>query len=73
MLNVPARSDKLDAMKLTASLTDFDFDIIEGINGLEVPKKALSGVRNTQNYLLSLKKLTMSPRSGRRMTALEAG
>lgn len=32
-------------MKLTASLTDFEFDIIEGIDGRNVPKKALSGVR----------------------------
>ena len=32
-------------MKVTASLTGFDFDIIEGINGRDVPKKALSGVR----------------------------
>ena len=31
-------------MKLTSSLTDFNFDIIEGINGKDVPKKALSGV-----------------------------
>lgn len=31
-------------MKLTASLTDFDFTVIAGINGKEVPKKALSGV-----------------------------
>ncbi|KAK3176007.1 hypothetical protein OEA41_007329 [Lepraria neglecta] len=44
VLNVPARSDKLDAMKLTSSLTGFDFDIIEGTNGKDVPKKALSGV-----------------------------
>lgn len=34
-------------MKLTASLTGFDFDIIKGINGKDVPKKALSGVRSS--------------------------
>ena len=44
VLNVPARSDKLDAMKLTSSLTGFEFDVIKGINGKDVPKKALSGV-----------------------------
>ena len=44
VINVPARSDKLDAMKVTSSVTGFDFDIIKGINGKDVPKKALSGV-----------------------------
>ena len=34
-------------MKLTASLTGFNFDIIKGINGKDVPKKALSGVRRS--------------------------
>ncbi len=44
VLNVPGRTDKLDAMRLTASLTGFHFDIIEGVSGADVPKKALSGV-----------------------------
>lgn len=43
MLNVPSRTDKLDAMRLTASLTDFDFDVIKGVVGKEVSAKALSG------------------------------
>lgn len=47
VLNMPSRSDKLDAMKVTASLTDFDFEIIDGVNGKDVPKKALSGVSET--------------------------
>ncbi|KAL9102626.1 MAG: hypothetical protein Q9163_002241 [Psora crenata] len=45
VLNVPGRTDKSDAMRLTASLTGFDFEIIEGVMGKDVPAKALSGVR----------------------------
>lgn len=63
---MPSRSDKLDAMKLTASLTDFDFDIIDGINGKDVPKKALSGV----SRLLLLRRSGMlmdDYRSGKKM------
>ena len=44
---MPDRTDKLDAMRLAASLTDFDFDVIEGISGADVPAKALPGVRFT--------------------------
>ena len=71
VINVPARSDKLDAMKVTASLTGFDFDIIEGINGRDVPKKALSGVciitRSLESSLLMV-----HFRSGKRTLALVA-
>ena len=41
---MPARTDKLDAMILAASVSDFDFDVLEGVAGESIPKKALSGV-----------------------------
>lgn len=41
---MPSRSDKLDAMTLAASLTGFDFDVLEGVQGDTVSQKALSGV-----------------------------
>jgi len=52
-------------MKVTASLTDFDFDIIEGINGNDVPKKALSGVSRPSSPPPVLAKLTSRLRSGK--------
>ena len=41
---MPSRTDKLDAMTLAASVTGFDFDVLEGVQGESIPKKALSGV-----------------------------
>ena len=41
---MPSRTDKLDAMTLAASVTGFDFDVLEGVRGESIPKKALSGV-----------------------------
>ena len=41
---MPSRTDKLDAMVLAASVTGFDFDVLEGVAGEDIPKKALSGV-----------------------------
>ena len=38
------RSDKLDAMRLAASVTGFDFEVQHAINGSEVSPKALSKV-----------------------------
>ncbi|CAF9941069.1 MAG: hypothetical protein ALECFALPRED_008980 [Alectoria fallacina] len=43
VLNMPSRTDKLDAMTLAASVTGFDFDVLEGVQGESIPKKALSG------------------------------
>lgn len=43
-MSLPERSDKQDAMRLTASLTGFDFEIIDGIKGVSLPPKALPGV-----------------------------
>ena len=31
-------------MTLAASVTGFDFDVLEGVQGESIPKKALSGV-----------------------------
>ena len=41
---MPSRTDKLDAMTLAASLTGFEFDVLEGVQGDTVSQKALSGV-----------------------------
>lgn len=41
---MPLRTDKLDAMILAASMTGFEFDVIEGVRGEFIPTKALSGV-----------------------------
>ena len=41
---MPSRTDKLDAMTLAASLTGFEFDVLEGVNGETVSHKALAGV-----------------------------
>lgn len=42
---MPSRTDKLDAMILAASVTGFEFDVLEGVQGDSISKKALSGVR----------------------------
>lgn len=42
VVNMPERMDKLDAMKLTASLTGFNFDIIPAVDGSKVSVKVLS-------------------------------
>lgn len=44
VLNLPERPDKLDAMRLTAALTGFEFDVIDGIKGEMLSPKALPGV-----------------------------
>lgn len=47
MVNMPGRTDKLNAMKLSASLTGFQFDIIKSVSGADVPATALPGVSIT--------------------------
>ena len=42
VVNMPERMDKLDAMKLTASLTGFNFEVIPAVNGRKVSAKVLS-------------------------------
>lgn len=42
VVNMPDRMDKLDAMKLTASLTGFSFETIPAVNGRKVSAKVLS-------------------------------
>lgn len=44
VVSLPERSDKQDAMRLTASLTGFDFETIDGVKGVSLPQKALPGV-----------------------------
>jgi len=36
---MPRRTDKIDAVRLSASLTDFQFDIIEGVSGTDIQLK----------------------------------
>lgn len=40
-INLPGLSDKFDAMKVSASLTGFNFDIIEGVKGEDGSEKAI--------------------------------
>lgn len=51
---MPSRTDKLDAMILAASVTGFNFDVLEGVQGDTVSEKALSGVSvlipSTEDY-----------------------
>lgn len=41
MLNLPERTDKLDTFSLTSSVTDFNFEVIAGVDGATVPNKSL--------------------------------
>ncbi|KAL8772992.1 MAG: hypothetical protein Q9209_002012 [Squamulea sp. 1 TL-2023] len=43
VINLPKRTDKLDAIRLSASVTGFNFDVIDGQNGTEMSPKALPG------------------------------
>ncbi|KAL8787912.1 MAG: hypothetical protein Q9213_001939 [Squamulea squamosa] len=44
VINLPKRTDKLDAIRLSAAVTGFNFDVIDGQNGTEMSPKALPGV-----------------------------
>ena len=52
-------------MRLSASLSDFDFDVIAGVNGKDIPKKALSGVSTMGTLNAVIGNLTAICRSGR--------
>ncbi|KAL8728881.1 MAG: hypothetical protein Q9166_005121 [cf. Caloplaca sp. 2 TL-2023] len=43
VINLPKRTDKLDAIRLSASITGFNFDVIAGQNGADMSPKALPG------------------------------
>ena len=36
------RTDKLDAVRLTSSLMGFNFEVLPGVSGKDVPAKALN-------------------------------
>ena len=38
---MPERSDKRDALALSASLTNLKFDFVDGVAGKDIPNKAL--------------------------------
>lgn len=61
---MPARTDKLDAMILAASVSGFDFDVLEGVAGESVAKKALSGVSVLIISTWNAPTLTMAPEMG---------
>ncbi|KAI4283599.1 MAG: hypothetical protein L6R35_005113 [Caloplaca aegaea] len=46
VINLPKRTDKLDAIRLSASVTGFNFDVIQGQNGADMSPKALPGPFN---------------------------
>ncbi|KAI4208920.1 MAG: hypothetical protein LQ351_008093 [Letrouitia transgressa] len=43
VINLASRTDKLDAMRLSASLSGFNFEVIKGNLGKDIPEKALPG------------------------------
>jgi hypothetical protein len=43
-INLPERSDKRDSMLLQAELTNFTLEMVDGVLGSEVSKKALPHV-----------------------------
>ncbi|KAL8683122.1 MAG: hypothetical protein Q9186_000936 [Xanthomendoza sp. 1 TL-2023] len=43
VINLPKRTDKLDAIRLSASVTGFNFDVIAGQNGSDMSPKAMPG------------------------------
>ncbi|KAL8647996.1 MAG: hypothetical protein Q9210_005233 [Variospora velana] len=43
VINLPKRTDKLDAIRLSASVTGFNFDVIQAQNGADMSPKALPG------------------------------
>ncbi|KAL8904847.1 MAG: hypothetical protein Q9207_003007 [Kuettlingeria erythrocarpa] len=43
VINLPKRTDKLDAIRMAASVTGFNFEVIEGQNGADMSPKALPG------------------------------
>ncbi|KAL8928119.1 MAG: hypothetical protein Q9172_001029 [Xanthocarpia lactea] len=43
VINLPKRTDKLDAIRLAAAVTGFNFDVIVGQNGADMSPKALPG------------------------------
>jgi hypothetical protein len=47
VIALPERSDKKDAMSISASLTGVKFDWIDGVNGDLIPQKAIPPVRKT--------------------------
>lgn len=44
LVNMESRSDKLDAFRLTASLTGFNFEVQPAIDGATVSNRSLSAV-----------------------------
>ncbi|KAL8784234.1 MAG: hypothetical protein Q9195_009133 [Heterodermia aff. obscurata] len=46
LLNLPERTDKLDAFTLSSSLHSFTFDVIDGVDGSLIPNKSLSTLNN---------------------------
>ncbi len=39
---MPSRTDKLHALLVSAAVTDFDFEVIEGVDGHDIDPKSLS-------------------------------
>lgn len=41
VINLKDRTDKLDSIQLSASLTGFNLDVIEGVRGTEISNKSM--------------------------------
>lgn len=59
--NLPSRTDKLDAFRVSASLTDFDFEVIEGVNGDLMSPKAYPGVSQPRPITLASSRYRIDP------------
>lgn len=52
VINLPKRTDKLDAIRLSASVTGFNFEVIKAVNGKDMSPKALPGARFTISSIM---------------------
>ncbi|KAL8949524.1 MAG: hypothetical protein Q9222_004381 [Ikaeria aurantiellina] len=53
VINLPKRTDKLDAIRLSSSVTGFNFDVVAGQNGADMSPKAVPGDSIVNNRLSS--------------------
>lgn len=49
VISLPERTDKRDAITLQSSVTNLDFDWVDGVDGADVPRKSLPSVKFLHN------------------------
>ena len=50
VVSMPARTDKRDAVSISAAMTDFRFDWVDGVDGTLVSPKAIPEVRHRARF-----------------------